>query len=213
MPYFVNRTKKIIKSLNQEKEFEDKHYYPKRGEILKAFRMTPYEEVKVVIVGQDPYPTPGMAHGLAFSVKHGVIKPRTLVNIHKELNSDLGVLEPDHGNLEGWAIQGVLLMNRCLTTAPNALGSHLGKYGWEDWTRNILENLSKKGDIVFILWGNKAQEILKSKEFRKTKNLVIATAHPSPQSAWNGFFGSKPFSKANEYLIEKGKRPIDWGLL
>jgi uracil-DNA glycosylase len=172
--------------------------------------VTPLERVRVVILGQDPYHGEGQAHGLCFSVKPGVRPPPSLINIYKEMKSDLGLEPPPHGNLEAWAKQGVLLLNAVLTVEAGLAASHQGK-GWERFTDAVIRlvnDLSRP--VVFILWGSYAQR--KAAFVNRQRHLVLASAHPSPLSAHNGFFGSKPFSRANEFLIANGQDPIDWKL-
>lgn len=183
--------------------------YPKNDEIFSAFEITPFNKVKVVILGQDPYHGQGQAHGLSFSVQKGVATPPSLQNIYKELETDFSGFEiPVHGNLTHWATQGVLLLNATLTVAANSPASHQ-KAGWENFTNQVIKTLSeKKENMVFILWGKFAQA--KAVLIDERKHLVIKSAHPSPFSAYNGFFGSKPFSKTNAYLIENGLGKIDW---
>ena len=185
-----------------------KRIYPPGGQIFRAFDLTPFEQVKVVILGQDPYHGPGQAHGLSFSVGPGVAPPPSLQNIYKELAGDLGIAHPGHGNLESWARQGVLLLNSCLTVEDGRAGSHQGK-GWERFTDAVIAALNKehKG-LAFILWGRKAQD--KGASIDRDRHLVITSVHPSPLSAHNGFFGSRPFSRTNDYLTARGKSPIDW---
>ena len=185
-----------------------KRIYPPGGQIFRAFDLTPFEQVKVVILGQDPYHGPGQAHGLSFSVGPGVAPPPSLQNIYKELAGDLGIAHPGHGNLESWARQGVLLLNSCLTVEDGRAGSHQGK-GWERFTDAVIAALNQehKG-LAFILWGRKAQD--KGASIDRDRHLVITSVHPSPLSAHNGFFGSRPFSRTNDYLTARGKSPIDW---
>jgi uracil-DNA glycosylase len=184
--------------------------YPPGSEIFAAFNYTPFDKVKVVILGQDPYHGPGQANGLCFSVKKGIQKPPSLQNIFKELYADLGLPIPLYGNLEKWAMQGVLLLNATLTVRANQAGSHQNK-GWENFTDSAIKSLSeKKHHLVFILWGNFAQA--KQALIDPSKHLVLKSAHPSPFSAERGFFGSKPFSKCNAYLREHGIEEIDWRL-
>jgi uracil-DNA glycosylase len=185
-----------------------KRIYPPGGQIFRAFDLTPFEQVKVVILGQDPYHGPGQAHGLSFSVGPGVAPPPSLQNIYKELAGDLGIAHPGHGNLESWARQGVLLLNSCLTVEDGRAGSHQGK-GWERFTDAVIAALNQehKG-LAFILWGRKAQD--KGASIDRDRHLVITSVHPSPLSAHNGFFGSRPFSRTNDYLAAQGKSPIDW---
>jgi uracil-DNA glycosylase len=166
--------------------------------------------VKVVILGQDPYHGPGQAHGLCFSVPQGIPKPPSLVNIFKELHSDLGIAIPEHGNLEKWAGQGVLLINATLTVRKGQAGSHQNQ-GWESFTNRVIEVVSQeKSGVVFLLWGRFAQA--KESLIDGNKHLILKAAHPSPLSAYNGFFGCRHFSRANEYLLQHGKSEIDWSL-
>ncbi len=185
-----------------------KTIFPKGNEIFNAFYKTPFPNVKVVILGQDPYHGPNQAHGLSFSVRESVKPPPSLQNIFKELKADLSVNSPRTGNLEIWAEQGVLLLNSCLTVEKGRPGSHKGK-GWERFTDFILTTINtRKENIVFILWGNYARQ--KIKLINKSKHLVIESSHPSPFSVHQGFYGSKPFSKTNTYLIKNGFEPIAW---
>lgn len=190
-------------------EYAEQTVYPHPKHIFRAFELTPFNEVKVVILGQDPYHGPRQAHGLSFSVTEGVRNPPSLQNIFKEIRSDLGIKpETDSGDLTRWASQGVLLLNATLTVRANTTGSHQGK-GWEQFTDAVIQALSDKREhLVFILWGNYARA--KGAHIDRTKHYVIESPHPSPFSANNGFFGSKPFSKANEYLITQGLSAIDW---
>jgi uracil-DNA glycosylase len=184
--------------------------YPKGKDIFNAFNFTPLKNVKVVILGQDPYHGPNQAHGLCFSVNPPTPPPPSLVNIFKELASDVKVAIPNHGNLEAWAKQGVLLLNTVLTVENGKAGSHHQK-GWEQFTDTVIERLSRaKKNLVFILWGSPAQK----KEALITKNdhLIIKSVHPSPLSSYRGFFGSKPFSKTNEFLKSHQQKTIDWSL-
>ena len=184
--------------------------FPPGSQIFNAFDTTPFDKVKVVILGQDPYHTPGFAHGLCFSVQYGVQIPKSLQNIYKELNSDIGFRIPNHGNLTKWAEQGVFLLNATLTVRAHQAGSHQN-HGWETFTDKVISTLSeKKENIVFILWGSYAKA--KSALIDHNKHLVLTAAHPSPLSAYNGFFGCKHFSKTNEYLQAHGISPIDWSL-
>jgi uracil-DNA glycosylase len=189
-------------------EYKTKTVFPPYENIFDALRFTDYEEVKVVVLGQDPYHGLGEAHGLSFSVKPGVDTPPSLLNMYKELRDDLGCFIPNNGYLVPWAKQGVLLLNTALTVRAHQANSHKGK-GWEIFTDNIIKTLNLRDDpVIFILWGNNAR---KKKDFIDTsKHFVIESAHPSPLSASRGFFGSKPFSKTNEILISLGKAPIDW---
>ena len=182
--------------------------YPPSDEIFTAFNLTPLSKVKVVILGQDPYHEPGQAHGLSFSVKPGVEIPPSLVNIYKELHEDLGCYIPDNGYLVKWAKQGVLMLNTLLTVRAHQAFSHKG-IGWEQFTDAAIEALARQDrPMVFILWGRPAQS--KKPMIYNSKHLIIESAHPSPLSAYRGFFGSRPFSRTNEYLKENGLEPIDW---
>lgn len=187
-----------------------KRIFPKGSEWFHALDATPLEKVRVVILGQDPYHGEGQAHGLCFSVKPGVRPPPSLINIYKELQSDLGLAPPSHGNLEAWARQGVLLLNAVLTVEAGLAASHQGK-GWERFTDAVIRLVNDQPrPVVFILWGAYAQK--KAAFVDRTRHLVLASAHPSPLSAHNGFFGSRPFSKANAFLVAQGQEPIDWHL-
>lgn len=190
-----------------EKEYKTKKIYPEYKDLYKAIELTPYETVKVVIIGQDPYHGEFQANGLSFSVKETIKNPPSLINIFKELESDLGI-KKENGNLENWAKEGVLLLNSILTVEANKPSSHRNK-GWETFTNRIISELNKKETpIVFILWGNyaKTKKVLITNE----KHYIIESTHPSPFSAYNGFFGSKPFSKTNEYLIKNNIKSINW---
>ena len=195
------------------KEFlveERKKYivYPPGKLIFNAFNSTPFNQVKVILLGQDPYHGKGQAHGLCFSVPQGISQPPSLVNIFKELSSDLGIKPPVSGNLEKWAKQGVLLLNATLTVRANQAGSHQGK-GWETFTDAVISTLSlKRAGVIFLLWGKyaHAKEILIDKQ----KHYILKAAHPSPYSAFNGFFGCRHFSKTNEILQRHGMETIDW---
>lgn len=183
--------------------------YPKEADVFNALKITPFEEVKVVLLGQDPYHGINQAHGLSFSVNHGIKSPPSLVNIFKELESDLGLPIPNHGNLTAWAKQGVLLLNATLTVRAGEPGSHQKK-GWEEFTDSIIKLISdEKEHCVFLLWGNYARS--KAPLINSTKHLVLEAAHPSPL-ARGAFFGSKPFSKTNAYLQQHHKTPINWNL-
>ena len=201
-PYFQDLAK-FVKG-----EYQNGTVYPPPRFIFNALDSLPVDKVKVVILGQDPYHGPGQAHGLSFSVPDGVIPPPSLVNIYKEIESDLGKKVPHSGNLERWAKQGVLLLNATLTVRARQAGSHQNK-GWETFTDAVIHRLAEtKEHLVFILWGNYAQK--KGAFIDPAKHLVIKSAHPSPLSAHNGFFGSRPFSKTNQYLKAHGLTPIDW---
>jgi uracil-DNA glycosylase len=187
-----------------------KRIYPPNNEIFAAFDMTPFAKVKVVILGQDPYHGPGQAHGLSFSVRPDITPPPSLANIYREMASDLGLARPTHGNLEAWARQGVLLLNTSLTVEDGKPGSHSGK-GWERFTDSAIAALNGALDnLVFILWGRKAQQ--KGAKIDRQCHLVIESAHPSPLAAHNGFWNSRPFSRTNDYLCAHAIPPIDWTL-
>ena len=189
-------------------EYSSRKIFPPARQIFNAFDRCPLSKVKVVILGQDPYHGPGQANGLCFSVNDAVPKPPSLINIFKELTTDLGIEEPSSGNLEKWADQGVLLLNATLTVRAHQAGSHQGK-GWEEFTDNAIRILAdQKSNLVFVLWGSYAQK--KGAMIDQKKHLVIKSPHPSPLAAHRGFFGSRPFSKANRYLQDHGKEPIDW---
>lgn len=193
-------------------EANGKRIFPPRGQRLRALELTPLDQVKVVILGQDPYHGPGQAHGLCFSVPEGVRVPPSLVNIYKELESDLGVAPPGHGNLEHWARQGVLLLNNSLTVEAGQAGSHAGR-GWEAITDACVAAVAKRAEpTVFILWGSHARKKAANVPALQgeTPHLVLTAPHPSPLSAHSGFFGSKPFSQANAFLEAKGRGAIDW---
>ncbi len=192
--------------LNEKKA--NKVIFPKGEEYFAALNSTPFDKVKVVIIGQDPYHGFGQAHGLSFSVKPGIAVPPSLVNIFKELKLDLGIEPPNHGYLQSWANQGVLLLNAVLTVQSGCAGSHQGK-GWENFTDSVVRSLDENGsNIVFVLWGAYAQK--KGALINRDNHFVLEGPHPSPLSAHRGFFGSKPFSKINQYLISKGKTAINW---
>jgi uracil-DNA glycosylase len=187
-----------------------KKIFPKGEEYFAAMNKVPFDKVRVVIVGQDPYHGIGQAHGLSFSVKEGVALPPSLQNIFKELNNDLGIKIPKSGNLSDWADQGVLLLNSVLTVESGRAASHQGK-GWEEFTDRIIHLLNdEKEHLVFILWGSYAQK--KASFVDRKKHFVIESPHPSPLSSYRGFFGSKPFSKANKYLTAHDLAPINWDL-
>ena len=191
---------------------EYSHYtvYPDMYDLYNCFRYTPLNQLKVVLLGQDPYHEPNQAHGLCFSVQKGVKLPPSLVNIYRELQNDLGIPPSDSGDLSAWARQGVLLLNTSLTVRAHAANSH-SKCGWSWFTDNVIRLISEnKENAVFILWGGNARS--KKPLIDKNKHLIIESAHPSPLSAYNGFFGSKPFSKTNEYLQNQGMPPINWDL-
>lgn len=184
--------------------------FPPADEVFAALKLTPYSTVKVMVLGQDPYHGPGQAHGLCFSVRHGVKRPPSLENIFKELASDLGIEPPSHGNLEAWARQGVLLLNAVLTVRAHAAGSH-AKQGWETFTDEVIRVVNDKNEpVVFVLWGAYARK--KKSLIDRSRHVVIESAHPSPLSAYNGFFGSRPFSRINEALVSNRQEPINWDL-
>lgn len=191
-----------------------KRIFPKGSEYFRALDLTPLDKVRVVILGQDPYHGAGQAHGLCFSVQRGVRPPPSLINIYKEMKADLGVDPPRHGNLTHWAEQGVLLLNAVLTVEMGKAASHQGR-GWERFTDAVIELVARQErPIVFILWGSYAQKkaAFVQDVSQGGRHLVIKSAHPSPLSAHNGFFGSRPFSRANAFLSEQGLEPIDWRL-
>jgi len=190
------------------KEYTKGGIYPPPKQVFRAFELTPFTNVEVVILGQDPYHGAGQANGLSFAVNQGVRLPPSLQNIFKEIKDDIGVEPEANGDLTRWATQGVLLLNATLTVKASAPGSHQGK-GWELFTDAAIKALSDKREgLVFVLWGNYARQ--KGSVIDRSKHLVIESPHPSPFSAHNGFFGSKPFSKANEYLLKKNKKLINW---
>jgi len=203
-PYMIN----LKKFLQNEKDARQ-IVYPKNADIFRAFNDTPFDKVKVVILGQDPYHGPNQAHGLSFSVPKGIVIPKSLINIYKELATDIpGFIKPTHGNLEEWAKQGVLLLNATLTVRAGEAASHQKK-GWEIFTDEVIHKLSEKRiGLVFILWGAYAQS--KIPLIDQNKHHIIKSVHPSPLSVERGFWGSKPFSKANAYLEKEGEKPIDW---
>ena len=189
-------------------EYKTKEVYPKMSEIFNAFVKTSYDDVKVVILGQDPYHGEGEAEGLSFSVKVGIAKPPSLISIFQELKNDLGINPPNHGSLVHWAEQGVLLLNSTLTVVKDTPKSH-SQRGWERFTDEVIKLINKKETpVVFVLWGSDAR----SKKYLITnkKHYIIESVHPSPLSAYRGFFGSKPFSKTNAFLIKNNIKPIDW---
>lgn len=189
-------------------EYKSKTIYPPGSLIFNAFNLCPFDRVKAVIIGQDPYHGPGQAHGLCFSVREGIDFPPSLINIFKELKSDLGIDRPVYGNLERWASQGVLLLNATLTVRAHQAGSHQ-KRGWEEFTDSVIATLNfEKSNLVFFLWGAYAQK--KGESIDRSKHLVLESVHPSPLSASRGFFGNKHFSRCNDYLAENGIDPIEW---
>ena len=204
-PYMLNLRKFLVDEMRRKKLI-----FPKPEEYFQALNKTHYDKVKVVILGQDPYHGPGQAHGLCFSVRPGVPLPPSLKNIFGELKRDLNMDYPNHGFLEPWALQGVLLLNSVLTVSAGRAGSHQNQ-GWEEFTDRILSVLNQnKQNLVFMLWGSYA--LRKGQFLNHEKHLVLKAPHPSPLSASRGFFGCSHFSKTNEYLKSKGKKPIDWRL-
>ncbi|MEQ2528767.1 uracil-DNA glycosylase [Bacillaceae bacterium CLA-AA-H227] len=203
-PYFQELTSFL------EEEYKHEVIYPERDDIFNALTYTAYNDVKVVMLGQDPYHGPNQAHGLSFSVKKGVPLPPSLKNIFKELEADIGCTVPAHGDLTQWAKQGVLLLNTVLTVRQSAAHSHKGK-GWEIFTDRVIESLNERETpVIFVLWGLPAQK--KKKLIDESKHFIIESVHPSPLSVYRGFFGSKPFSKINQYLRELKREEIDWEL-
>ena len=202
MDYYL-RLRAFLKS-----EYASRRIYPDMYDIFNALKYTAYSDVKVVILGQDPYHQPGQAHGLCFSVKKGVAPPPSLVNIYKEIETDLGIAPPDHGELTQWAKRGVLLLNTVLTVRDSSPNSHRGQ-GWEMLTDRVISLLNERETpMVFMLWGNNAKQ--KMPLITNPRHLILTAAHPSPLSAYNGFFGCKHFSKCNQFLAENGLEPIDW---
>ena len=201
-PYFEN----LVGFVKQE--YASRTIFPPAGQIFNAFNTCPFNNVKVVILGQDPYHGPGQAHGLCFSVNDGIPFPPSLQNIFKEISSDLGLQIPSSGNLTRWAEQGVLLLNATLTVRASQAGSHQGK-GWEEFTDSVIKIISEKVEnVVFILWGSYA--IKKKALINASKHCILTAPHPSPLSSYRGFFGCKHFSQTNTYLTSKGKTPIEW---
>ena len=201
-PYFERLTEYV------RQEYADKTVYPPAKLIFNAFNRCPFQDVKVVIVGQDPYHEPGQAHGLCFSVPEEMSLPPSLQNIYKEITQDMGKKTPRSGNLERWAEQGVLLLNATLTVQAHRAGSHQGK-GWEEFTDAAIRHLaSEREHLVFILWGAYAQR--KGESIDANRHLVLKSPHPSPLSAHRGFFGNKHFSRTNDYMKAHGKQPVDW---
>jgi uracil-DNA glycosylase len=214
LPYigeeFEKEYMKELSSFLKEEKKAGKTIYPKGSHIFETLNKTSFENIKVVILGQDPYHGPGQAHGLSFSVNRGVRIPPSLQNIYKELRNDLGLTPPTHGHLEHWAHQGVLLLNNVLTVEEGKPAGHHGR-GWEKFTDKVIEVLNQeKKNLVFILWGSPAQK--KASFVDSKRHFVITSVHPSPLSAHRGFLGSKPFSKTNAYLASKGVEVIDWSL-
>ena len=204
-PYYKDLYKKVME------EYHTHLIFPPADDIFNAFHLTPLKNVKVVIIGQDPYHNEGQAHGLCFSVKPDVEIPPSLVNIYKELHDDIGCPIPKHGYLTKWAEQGVLMLNTVLTVRAHQANSHRG-IGWEEFTDAAIRAVNKiDRPIVYILWGRPAQ--MKKSMLTNPKHLILEAPHPSPLSAYRGFFGSKPFSKTNEFLIANGVEPIDWEII
>ncbi len=201
-PYFIQLTD-FVKS-----EYRTNQIFPQGKDIFNSFNLCPFESVKVVIIGQDPYHGPGQAHGLCFSVRDGITFPPSLRNIFKEIESDLHIPVPESGDLSRWAKQGVLLLNATLTVRAHFAGSHQNK-GWEKFTDEVIKVVSeKRNNVVFLLWGAYAQK--KGEMIDKDKHLVLESVHPSPLSAMRGFFGNHHFSKANQFLESKGLTPVNW---
>lgn len=194
-----------------KQEYSAQTIYPPMNDIFNALRYTSFENTKVVILGQDPYHEPGQAHGLCFSVKEGTLPPPSLINIYKEIRDDLGIDNPsDYGELTGWAKQGVLMLNTVLTVRRGQANSHKGK-GWEQFTDRVISELNNKtAPVVFLLWGANARA--KAQIITNPIHIKLSCAHPSPLSAYNGFFGCKHFSKTNEILVRNGLTPIDWSV-
>ena len=204
-PYFLD----LMEFINSEYTAKVGTLFPSKSTIFQALNLCPIENVKVVIIGQDPYPTKGHAHGLCFSVERNIKPfPKSLINIFKEIENDLNITIPENGNLERWAEQGVLLLNSVLTVEEGKAGSH-SKKGWEQFTDTIIQKLNEqKEGVVYLLWGAKAQE--KGFKVNSDKNLILKSVHPSPLSSYRGFFGCKHFSKTNDYLIKMNLKPIIW---
>ena len=207
--YFASEQYQTLRKFLAE-EYRTHTIYPNMYDIFNALKYTGFAQTKVVILGQDPYHGPGQAHGLCFSVKRGVEPPPSLKNIFQELHDDLGIPQPDHGELTAWARQGVLLLNTVLTVREHVPNSHKGK-GWESFTDRVIELLNEKQTpVVFLLWGANARN--KAKIVNNPIHIKLEAPHPSPLSAYNGFFGCKHFSKANAWLMKTGQTPIDWRL-
>lgn len=203
-PYYTSLQQKLAS------EYENGTVYPSVDHIYTALHLTPYSDVKVVILGQDPYHGPGQAHGLSFSVQTGVTVPPSLLNIYKELHADTGIPIPAHGYLARWAEQGVLLLNTVLTVREGQPNSHKG-LGWETFTDEVIDCLNRRQrPMAFVLWGNHAQT--KQARINTDRHYIVKSPHPSPLSAHRGFFGSRPFSKINDFLRSIGEQPVDWSL-
>ncbi len=208
-PLFQDENYQKIRSFLKQ-EYSHHIVYPDMYDIFNCFKLTPFDQVKVVLLGQDPYHNEGQAHGLCFSVQDGVDAPPSLVNIYKELHDDLGCPIPKSGNLTKWAKQGVLLLNTALTVRAHMANSHKN-CGWTWFTDNVIQRISQQRDhVVFILWGGNARS--KKSLIDSSRHCILECAHPSPLSAYNGFFGCRHFSKANQYLVEHGVSPVDWDL-
>ncbi|MFK7731527.1 MAG: uracil-DNA glycosylase [Pseudomonadales bacterium] len=209
-PEFDKDYMRALRTFLRSEKDKQRIIYPKGSEFFNAFNSTPFDQVKVVVLGQDPYHGAGQAHGLCFSVQHGVRPPPSLLNIYKELHSDLGVAIPKHGYLQSWADQGVLLLNSVLSVQQAQAASHQGK-GWEEFTDMAIASLNQyRENLVFLLWGSYAQR--KGQFIDQQKHLVLKAPHPSPLAAHRGFFGCKHFSQTNAYLSDHGLQPIDWTL-
>ncbi|UOR12525.1 uracil-DNA glycosylase [Halobacillus amylolyticus] len=203
-PYYLQLRERL------KQEYQSNKVFPHMNDIYAAFHETPYQDTKVVIIGQDPYHGENQAHGFSFSVKQGVTVPPSLRNIYKELENDLAITPPNHGNLLSWARQGVLLLNNVLTVRAHQAHSHKGM-GWEPFTDRVIEALNEREKpVVFILWGNPAKQ--KAASVDRDKHEIIQSVHPSPLSAHRGFFGSRPFSRANSFLKSIGETPINWAI-
>jgi uracil-DNA glycosylase len=210
LPEFQQDYMQTLREFLVQQKQAGKVIFPQGDEYFNAFNLTPFDQVKVVILGQDPYHGPGQAHGLCFSVRQGVALPPSLKNIYKEIHADLGLPIPKHGCLTHWAEQGVLLLNSVLTVEQSKAAAHQGK-GWEQFTDAVIRELNEKREgIVFMLWGSYAQK--KGQFIDQNKHCVLKAPHPSPLSAHRGFLGCKHFSKANAYLQSKGLDPIDWSV-
>ncbi len=204
-PYYKRLRDTVVK------EYSSQTVYPSKNDLYAAMHLTPLDKVKVVILGQDPYHEPGQAHGLCFSVPQGVKIPPSLVNIYQELHDDLGIDIPEHGNLTSWAQQGVLLLNTVLTVRAHQAFSHRG-IGWEQFTDAVIQAVNKEDrPIVYMLWGSPAQS--KIRMLDNPKHLILKAPHPSPLSAYRGFFGCRHFSKCNEFLSANGVEPVDWRII
>lgn len=210
LPEFEKEYMKVLRAFLVQEKQKGKIIYPVGNEYFNAFNYTPFDQVKVVVLGQDPYHGPGQAHGLCFSVKPDVRLPPSLLNIFKEIRTELDIPIPEHGCLSPWAKQGVLLLNSVLTVEQSKAAAHQGK-GWEQFTDHVIRTLNDEREgIVFLLWGSYAQK--KGQFIDQKKHCVLKSAHPSPLSSHRGFFGNGHFKATNEYLLQSGKTPIDWSL-